>query len=194
MSNNRTRKIIFVALLAAISFVLSYDIFQFPLVPAASFLKVDFTILPILIGLFMLGLPSAFAILVVRSILWLLLNSQGVNTFIGLPMNFLAITVFMLAIWLFLKNKFSVKGYILATIVGTIALTAVMLLLNYVYAIPLYSKFAGFDIKTMFPGGINAYMVVVLIFNLIEGVIYSVAFAAVYWALRGSKAVKFINA
>ncbi|MDR0297341.1 MAG: ECF transporter S component [Streptococcaceae bacterium] len=189
-----TRKLVYIALLSAISFVLSYQMFQFPLFPAADFLKVDFTILPILIGLFMLGLPSAFAILVIRSILWFLLNSQGVNTWIGLPMNMVAVAVFMLLFWVFLRNKFSLRNYLLGAILGTLALTAAMLLLNYIYAIPLYSIFAHFDIKTMFPGGVSLYMLVVLGFNLLEGAIYSVSFAALYWALRGSRAVKFINA
>jgi riboflavin transporter FmnP len=194
VSNSKTRRLTLVAMLSAISFVLSYPMFQFPLVPSASFLKIDFTILPILIGLFMLGLSSAFAILVIRSFLWLLLNSEGVNTYIGLPMNIVAVTVFVLVLWFFLRHQFSLRNYIMAAIFGTLALTAVMVVLNYVYAIPLYSAFANFDIATMFPGGISAYIVAVIIFNLLEGLIYAASFAALYWALRGSKAIKFLNA
>jgi riboflavin transporter FmnP len=181
-------------MLSAISFVLSYPMFQFPLVPSASFLKIDFTILPILIGLFMLGLSSAFAILIIRSLLWLLLNSEGVNTYIGLPMNIVAVTVFVLVVWFFLRHRFSLRNYIMATILGTLALTAVQVVLNYVYAIPLYSMFANFDIATMFPGGISAYIGAVVVFNILEGLIYAGSFALLYWALRGSKAIKFINA
>lgn len=194
MSNSKTRRLTLIAMLSAISFVLSYPMFQFPLVPSASFLKIDFTILPILIGLFMLGLSSAFAVLVIRSLLWLLLNSDGVNTYIGLPMNIVAITVFVLVLWFFLRQKFSLRNYILAALFGTLALTAVMVALNYIYAVPLYSMFAHFDIATMFPGGISAYIGAVIVFNLLEGLIYSASFAALYWALRSSKAIKFINA
>lgn len=125
MSNSKTRRLTLIAMLSAISFVLSYPMFQFPLVPSASFLKIDFTILPILIGLFMLGLSSAFAILIIRSLLWLLLNSDGVNTYIGLPMNIIAVTVFVLVLWFFLRHRFSLRNYIMATILGTLALTAV---------------------------------------------------------------------
>ncbi|WP_341783865.1 ECF transporter S component [Lactococcus formosensis subsp. formosensis] len=194
MSNSKTRRLILIAMLSAISFVLSYPMFQFPLVPSASFLKIDFTILPILIGLFMLGLSSVFAILIIRSLLWLLLNSEGVNTYIGLPMNIVAVTVFVLVVWFFLRHRFSLRNYIMATILGTLALTAVQVVLNYVYAIPLYSMFANFDIATMFPGGISAYIGVVVVFNILEGLIYAGSFALLYWALRGSKAIKFINA
>ncbi|WP_276420530.1 ECF transporter S component [Lactococcus garvieae] len=194
MSNSKTRRLTLIAMLSAISFVLSYPMFQFPLVPSASFLKIDFTILPILIGLFMLGLSSAFAILVIRSLLWLLLNSDGVNTYIGLPMNIIAVSVFVLVLWFFLRHRFSLRNYIMATILGTLALTAVQVVLNYVYAIPLYSMFAHFDIATMFPGGISAYIGVVVVFNILQGLIFAGSFALLYWALRGSKAIKFINA
>ncbi|MEG1094601.1 MAG: ECF transporter S component [Lactococcus sp.] len=194
MSNSKTRRLTLIAMLSAISFVLSYPMFQFPLVPSASFLKIDFTILPILIGLFMLGLSSAFAILIIRSLLWLLLNSDGVNTYIGLPMNIIAVTVFVLVLWFFLRHRFSLRNYIMATILGTLALTAVQVVLNYVYAIPLYSMFAHFDIATIFPGGISAYIGVVVVFNILQGLIFAGSFALLYWALRGSKAIKFINA
>jgi Predicted membrane protein len=194
VSNSKTRRLTLIAMLSAISFVLSYPMFQFPLVPSASFLKIDFTILPILIGLFMLGLSSAFAILIIRSLLWLLLNSDGVNTYIGLPMNIIAVSVFVLVLWFFLRHRFSLRNYIMATILGTLALTAVQVVLNYVYAIPLYSIFAHFDIATMFPGGISAYIGVVVVFNILQGLIFAGSFALLYWALRGSKAIKFINA
>lgn len=194
MANSKTRRLTLIAMLSAISFVLSYPMFQFPLVPSASFLKIDFTILPILIGLFMLGLSSAFAILIIRSLLWLLLNSDGVNTYIGLPMNILTVTVFVLVLWFFLRHRFSLRNYIMAAILGTLALTVLQVVLNYVYAIPLYAMFANFDIATMFPGGISAYIGAVIVFNILQGLIFAGSFALLYWALRGSKAIKFINA
>lgn len=50
---NKTRRLTVIALLAAISFVLM--IFpQFPLIPGASFLKIDFSFVPVLLGALML--------------------------------------------------------------------------------------------------------------------------------------------
>ncbi|VQB66489.1 riboflavin transporter [Streptococcus pneumoniae] len=43
-----TRRLSTIAILSAISFVLMY--FDFPLLPAASFLKIEFSILPVLVG------------------------------------------------------------------------------------------------------------------------------------------------
>ncbi|MCL2676797.1 MAG: ECF transporter S component [Streptococcaceae bacterium] len=193
MSNNNTQKLTIIAMLSAISFVLSY--FQFPLLPMVDFLKVEFTVLPILIGLFMFGLGSAMVILIIRTILWVIINPGGVPiyTYIGLPMNFVAVAVFVFILWLFLRNRFKISHYILATIAGIFALTVVMVLLNYVYAIPVFSKFAGYNIATMFPGGVSKYIIAVALFNLLQGLIYSVSFALLYWALRGSKVIKFKN-
>ena len=59
---NKTRRLTVIALLAAISFVLM--IFpQFPLIPGASFLKIDFSFVPVLLGALMLDLKSGYAIL-----------------------------------------------------------------------------------------------------------------------------------
>ena len=43
------------------------------------------------------------------------------------------------------KNQTS-KNFILGSVVGTLALTLAMVVLNYIYAVPLYAKFANFDI------------------------------------------------
>lgn len=51
-----TRRLSTIAILSAISFVLMY--FDFPLLPAASFLKIEFSILPVLVGLVVMDLPA----------------------------------------------------------------------------------------------------------------------------------------
>ena len=187
MSN--TRRITTIAVLSAISVLLS-QFPQFPLLPGADFLKIDFSILPILIGVFLLGrLLDGFWILIVRSLLWLVVFNQGLNTWIGLPMNFIACAVFMTILWFFLKKNFTLQRFIIAGVVATLALTAVMFILNIGWAIPLYEKFMHYPASML---GFNVYLVgAILPFNLIEGVIFAVSFGIVYFALRRSKAVKF---
>ncbi|MFZ1521172.1 MAG: ECF transporter S component, partial [Lactococcus raffinolactis] len=102
-NTTRTRKLVLIAMLAAISFILM--IFpQFPLIPAADFLKVEFSIIPILVGLYLFDLPAAFLILVLRSVLKLLLNNEGVSTWIGLPLNIVAVGSFLLIFAIFFKK------------------------------------------------------------------------------------------
>ena len=56
-----TRKLAYIAILSAVSFLLLY--FSFPLIPAADFLKVDFSILPVLIALVIFDFKSAIGVL-----------------------------------------------------------------------------------------------------------------------------------
>ena len=174
-----TRKMATVAVLAALSFLLMF--YQIPLV--VEFLKLDFSIIPILLALVMLDLKSAFAVLLIRSVLKLALNGRGAETLIGLPMNILAVAVFLLAFAFLWKRKRTWLAYLLASLVGTLALTAAMFAMNYFYAVPLYARFANFDIAQTL--GISKYLFSMVIpFNLLEGVIWAVAFWLVYTLLQ----------
>lgn len=176
-----TRKMAWIAILSAVSFLLMY--LKFPLIPVASFLEIDFSIVPILIGMLMLDLGSAFSILFLRTVLKFLFNNNGPSTVIGLPMNIAALAVFMLALYLIWSKKQMVKNYVLASGVGTIGMTLVMLALNYIYAIPVYAAFANFDIGQIL--GVKNYLFgMVLPFNLLEGMIFSLVFYVAYRAGR----------
>lgn len=128
-----TRKMTIIAILSAVSFLLMY--LKFPLIPTASFLEVDFSLVPILFGLLILDMKSSFAILLVRTFLKLILNNQGPSTIIGLPMNIAAMSVFILTVAYFWKNEQTIKNYLKAATIATLGSTAVMLVLNYVYAV-----------------------------------------------------------
>ena len=78
-----------------------------------------------------------------------MLNNGGVTTLIGMPMNVVALGVFLLAMAFIWNRKPSLKTFVLASVVGTIGLTVAMLVLNYIYAVPLYAQFANFDISAI---------------------------------------------
>lgn len=180
---NKTRRLTVIALLAAISFVLM--VFpQFPLIPGATFLKIDFSFVPVLIGALMLDLKSGYAILILRSLLKVLLNNSGVNDYIGLPMNIVAMGVLLTVIMLMVGHReLTVKRFIAGSILGTVGLTLAMVILNYVYAVPLYAMFANFDIKATI--GLGTYLLwMVIPFNLIEGIILTALAGLVFVALR----------
>lgn len=180
---NKTRRLTVIALLAAISFVLM--VFpQFPLIPGATFLKIDFSFVPVLIGALMLDLKSGYAILILRSLLKVLLNNSGVNDYIGLLMNIVAMGVLLTVIMLMVGHReLTVKRFIAGSILGTVGLTLAMVILNYVYAVPLYAMFANFDIKATI--GLGTYLLwMVIPFNLIEGIILTAVAGLVFVALR----------
>lgn len=179
-SIRRTSGLVMVALLSALSFLLMY--FQIPLLPAVSFLKLDFSILPALVGLAFLGVKEAYLILGLRTALAFLLNNSGVVTWIGLPMNFVALALFMLGLALFWASKPDFKSYLFASVVGTLLLTLAMFVLNLVYAVPLYAQFANFDIAQTI--GLSTYLFTMVIpFNLLQGLIFAVSAYMVLGAL-----------
>lgn len=176
-----TRRLSTIALLSALSFLLMY--FDFPILPMASFLKIEFSIVPILIGLVVLDLRGAISILFLRSVLKLILNNQGVNTYIGLPMNIIAIGVFVVVFGLIWKKEQTNTRFWLSGLLGSLGLTVAMLALNYVYAVPLYARFANFDIASIL-GVVNYLFAMVVPFNLIEGAIFTIAFWLIYLVLK----------
>lgn len=181
-NTTRTRKLVLIAMLAAISFILM--IFpQFPLIPAADFLKVEFSIIPILVGLYLFDLPAALLILILRSVLKLLLNNEGINTWIGLPLNIVAVGSFLLIFAIFFKKDSGTRAYVTGSVLATLVMTAAMVVANFVYAIPLYAKFAHFDINKIF-GASKYLMAMVVPFNLLEGAIFSVSFAIIFVAIK----------
>ena len=180
---NKTRRLTVIALLAAVSFVLM--VFpQFPLIPGATFLKIDFSFIPIILGALILDLKSGYAILLLRSLLKMLLNNEGVNDYIGMPMNIIALAVLLTVVMMLIgRRHITLQRFILGAFFGTLGLTATMVVLNYFYAMPLYAMFANFDIKATI--GAGTYLLwMVIPFNLLEGVILMAVAGVVYVALR----------
>lgn len=176
-----TRKMAIIGILSALSFLLMY--LKFPLIPTASFLEVDFSLVPILFGLLLLDMKSSFAILSIRTLLKLVLNNQGFSTIIGIPMNVSAMAVFIIVVAYCWKYEQTGKKYIIAAFLATIGSTAVMLFLNYVYAVPVYAAFANFDIREIL--GLSNYLwFMVLPFNLLQGCLLSFVFYICYKAAQ----------
>ncbi|MBS7575917.1 MULTISPECIES: ECF transporter S component [unclassified Enterococcus] len=178
MSNQKTRQMAIVAMLTAFS-VLFMEIFQFPIIPAFPFLKVDLSIIPVIVGLYTLGLSSSISILMLRSLIHLFI-APDISTFIGLPMNIAAMTIFILGIWYFSKKakQIVVKDYFIGGAVGTISLTLVTTVLNIVYAMPLYSKLMNYELPSTY---ITAG---VLPFNLIQGIILTTISGVIIFSLK----------
>lgn len=179
-----TRRLTIIALLSAVAFILMLFP-KFPLLPGVNFLTIDFSIVAVILGALLLDLKSGYAILLLRSLLKLLLANSGVNDYIGLPMNIVAMGIFLTVLYFWVKRKptFSWGRFIGGAITGTLALTVAMVALNYFFAIPLYAVFANFDIGQIY--GVGNYLVAMVIpFNLLEGFILTIAIAVVYVALR----------
>lgn len=174
-----TRKLTIVAVFSALSFLLM--LYQVSI--GIDFLKADFSTIPVLLALVLLDLKSSILVILIRSVLKLALNGHGAETLVGLPINIIAVLVFLLAFaWIWNRKK-TLLRFVLSSVVGTLVLTVSMVLVNYFYAIPLYAQFVGVDIATMV--GVEKYILAMVIpFNLLEGILWAVTFWMFYTVLQ----------
>ncbi|MGO2455113.1 ECF transporter S component, partial [Leuconostoc falkenbergense] len=139
----------------------------------ADFLKLDFSIVPIIIALSWLGMTAAIWVVFLRTILKLILANEGVNTYLGLPVNVAVVLTFILALGLMMSQKMQWHQKLIAMVISVIAITVVAMIINWLVAIPLYATFANFDINRLI--GIKTYLFgMVMPFNLIQGIIWFV--------------------
>jgi riboflavin transporter FmnP len=153
----------------------------FPQIPMfGGFMKLDFSIIPIIIILYVLSLKDACWVLLLRSILKLIINGD-LSSLIGMPMNIIAIISFIFAIWYLQREitDFTLKRFILGGIVGTFLLTIIMIVLNIVYALPLYERVINFKLANMEMSVKEWLLLMTLPFNLIQGILWTSLLALV---------------
>jgi len=147
----------------------------FPQIPMfGGFMKLDFSIIPIIIILYVLDFKDAFWVLLLRSILKLIINGD-LASLIGMPMNIVAVISFIFVIWCLQRKivNFTLKKFIVSGITGTFLLTIVMIVLNIVYALPLYEKVMDFKLINLGMDTKEWILLMTLPFNLIQGILWT---------------------
>ena len=167
-------------MLSAMAFVITF-ICRVPIIPSVPFLDLEFKSAIILIGGFIYGPLPAFCVTIVVCFLEMLtFSSTGI---IGCIMNILATAAFVCPASLIYKKKKSLAGAIIGLGAGTILMTGVMLLWNYLVT-PLYMHVDRDMIA-------NLLVPAFLPFNLIKGALNSSATLVLYkfvvTALRKAK-------
>lgn len=156
-------------MLSAMAFVITF-ICRIPIIPSVPFLDLEFKSAVILIGGFIYGPLPAFAVTIVVCFLEMLsFSSTG---FIGFIMNVLATAAFVCPAAYIYKKKKSLFGAIIGLAVGTLLMTGVMILWNYLIT-PIYMHVSREMIVSLL---IPAF----LPFNLIKGALNSSATLILY--------------
>ncbi len=174
-----TKRIVFAAVFAALSYGVSY--LEFPIFPAAPFLKLDFSAVFIVLAAFMFGPIEGVAVCGVKELLCFLTKSSTGG--VGELANFIVITGFILLpsiIYHFRKGFWTV---VLTLAAGCVIQVGLSLLVNRFINFPL---FMGDQATIMF----GELWVFVLLFNLIKSVSISVITILLYKRL--SKIIKAI--
>nr|WP_276933269.1 ECF transporter S component [Globicatella sulfidifaciens] len=171
MKNKNLFSLVMLAILGAWAIVLR--MFDFPILPAAPFLKVDFSDLMVLIGMMIKGPIGAVAVALIRDSVNYMMKGGEAGLPIGTMMSFLASMAMFLPTHFILKHADRFKPTVrkvFMSVTLVLGLVLVMGLFNYFVALPIYVKVMNFPIPD-----ITAYLLSVIIpFNLIKGVILSV--------------------
>ncbi|MDZ7835352.1 MAG: ECF transporter S component [Alkalibacterium sp.] len=179
MSNNKTRKLVGIAMLASLAWVIS--MLSFPVLPGSPFLKVDFSDLAVLFGMYVYGPLGGIAIAFIRSLLSYVQKGGEMGFPIGDTAAFIASLSYTLPIYLILvRYGASLKEKIAGIITSTLSLTVVMSALNWLFIAPAYMAVMGFDV-----GPMRTYLLYAVVpFNLIKGVLVGLVFYVAFAKLR----------
>lgn len=172
--SSRLIKLIVIALLGAISLILFFISFPLPMLPP--YLKVDFSDIPALIAGIIFSPIAGVLVILVKNGLYFVVS--GATDPVGVIANFLAGSVFIFPVAYFYHKMKSVKGVLLGLVAGTLAMTIMMGVLNYIVILPAYAVFLGVE---MTPGvKLTTVAIGILPFNLLKGVIISLLFVPLF--------------
>lgn len=172
-----------IAMLSVLAFVIMQLELMIPIFP--SFLKLDMSDLPALIGAFAMGPMAGVAIEAVKNILHLLQTSTGG---VGELANFaIGSAIVIPSAIIYAKNK-SKKSAVIGLLVGTLSMAIVGALANYFVLIPFYTAFMPIDtiveLGTIVNPSINSVATLVLFgivpFNLFKGLVLSALTLVLY--------------
>lgn len=130
------RKICVTGMLSAIAFVLMFLDFSVPFMP--SFIKLDISELPALIGSFSLGPVYGVLICLVKNLINLLRTSTGG---VGELSNFLLGATFTFCAGIVYQKKKTRTGAIIGSILGAAVMAGISVLSNYYLVYPIYTAF-----------------------------------------------------
>lgn len=139
MKNTKARLITGSAMLTAVAVVLQYIEISIPIVP--SFIKLDFSDLPELIGAFAYGPLAGVIITLLKNLIHMAVSQSG---FVGELSNFLLGAVFSITAGLIYKQKKTKSRAVLAGVAAAAAMAVVSLPCNLFVIYPLYYSVLGF--------------------------------------------------
>jgi riboflavin transporter len=177
LKKNNVRKLVSIAMLSSIAYILMF--LNFPVPPFPAFLKIDFSDLPALIGAIIFGPMAGVLIELMKNVLDYFIKGSETGVPVGHIANFLAGLLYILPIYYVYNKVKSKKGMTVALVLGSFVMAVVMSILNYLVILPAYTFFLG--MPAMSGPEVRQYIVAgILPFNLIKGIAMSVLFMLLF--------------
>jgi riboflavin transporter FmnP len=181
MQKGKVKQMVAVSMLSTIAYVLMMLDFPFPGLPP--FLKIDFSDVPALLAAIIFGPLAGIMVEAIKN----MLHYGIVGSFTGVPVgqlaNFIAGIMFILPVSYMFRKKHTVKRLSMGLITGTVLMTLMMGLLNYLIILPAYTWFLGAEPMTN-QSMINLILVGITPFNLIKGTIITLLFVVLFTRLQ----------
>lgn len=133
MKNKKVRVLTGTAMLTAVAVVLQYLEISIPIMP--SFIKLDFSDLPAIIGAFAYGPIAGILIELLKNVIHLLASQ---SLFIGELSNFILGAIFAGVAGLIYKKKKTKTAALLAGVAGAAAMAIFSIFSNYFVVYPIY--------------------------------------------------------
>ena len=180
-----TKTMVKISVLATIAMILMF--FDMSVGFAPSFLKLDFSDLPALIGAFSMGPMAGVLVQLVKNVLHLLVEGSK-TAGVGELSNFIVGSVLAYSAgFIYYKNK-TFKRAVLGLIVGVLLMTTVATLSNYFVIFPIYSKVMPLDKIIELGSKVNKFVVdykslilyAVVPFNILKGTAVSIVTLLIY--------------
>ena len=178
-----------VGVFAAISAALGFWEIALPIFP--DFLKIDLSLLPALIGTFIMGPVAGLAIELIKNLVHM---TATTSSFIGEFVNILVDAALVIPAGLIYRKLKSYRGVVLGAAAGTVSMAVVGALVNYFIALPLYAAVLGFSIdgviamcRVVVPAVKTKFDVIlfsIIPFNLLKGAVVSVVTLLAYIPLE----------
>lgn len=173
MQHTTLHRLVGIALLGAIAYILM--LLEFPILPVAPWMKIDFSDIPILIGLFLFGVGGAFVITIIKLLLHSAMMGFAIYDLIGSFASFLGTAVLILAFALVLRYYRGNPKWRMP-----VAIVVIESLANLTFVLPFYLQVMGMKLSM----SLNTVVLVAVIpFNLIKGLLVGNVFWLVYQRL-----------
>lgn len=130
------RKMTMTAMLSAVAFILMFFDFSVPFMP--SFIKMDLSELPALIGSFAMGPLSGVVICLIKNLIHLFMTTTGG---VGELSNFILGACFVLPAGLIYKLRKGRKAALGGAMLGAVLMALVSIVSNYFIVYPVYYNF-----------------------------------------------------
>ncbi len=161
------RYLVSAAMLSAVAVVLQYIEFSIPIMP--SFIKLDLSDLPSLIGCFAMGPLWGVAIAGIKNLIHVLVSQSGG---IGELANFLLNAAFVLTAGIIYRKNRTKKGAFTGALTGAVVMALISVPVNYFIVYPFYTAFMPMDAiikayQIIYPGIQDGNLLqCLLVFNL----------------------------